>query len=343
MHKLLASSLTSRKLMRRYNSFQCVFSQAVPIILTPATYLQLNCRVIVIAALTLGCSLPFHAQVLNPAIGPLPAFDVIVIKPSKELSHGADTEGEQTRFVVNAKLLIQMAYGVSTSTVRSTDIQILSGPNWINDSVFDILTKIDPATFTAMQSMNRSQRSQRRQLMEQSLLADRFKLKLHTETRDQPVYALTFSKGPHPKPSANVPTIGATVLLSPGGSDAVRPENLQHGIVVVRKGQFLEMTVKAMTIDAFVRAIATFPELGGRAVVDQTNLAGTYDFTLDWSPEELTTASPGSDGATSPGPDSDAPPLFTAIQQQLGLKLVPSKGPAQVLVIDHIEKPSIDE
>jgi bla regulator protein blaR1 len=316
----------------------------VPIILALTIYPQLNCRAIVIAALTVACSLPFHAQVLNPATGPLPAFDITVIKPSKELPHGADTEGEQTRFIVNTKLLIQMAYGVSTSTVRGADIQVLNGPDWINDSVFDILTKIDPATFTAMQSMNRSQRSQRRQLMEQSLLADRFKLKLHTETRDQPVYALTLSKGPRPKLSANLPAVAATVLLSPGGSDAIRPEDLQHGIVVVRRGQFLEMTVKAMTIGAFVRAIATFPELGGRAVVDQTNLAGTYDFNLDWSPEQLTPASPSPDAAIPPSPDSDsdARPLFTAIQQQLGLKLVPSKGPAQVLVIDHIEKPSID-
>jgi bla regulator protein BlaR1 len=314
----------------------------VQIILARSIYSLPSCRAFFRAALTVSCSLPLHAQVRSPATGPLPSFDVTVVKPSQEPPHGADTEGEQTHFIVSAKLLIQMSYGISTSSAHSTDVQVLNGPGWIDSAVFDILTKIDPATFAAMQSMNRSQRSQQRQLMEQSLLADRFKLKLHAETRDQPVYALTLSKGPRPKPSINLPTSGATVLLSPGGSGAIRPQDLQHGIIVVRKDQALEMIVRAMTIDAFVRAISTFPEFAGRAVVDQTNLAGAYDFTLDWSPEQLTPALPGSDGAIPPSPDSDAPTLFTAIQQQLGLKLVPSKGPAQVLVIDHIEKPSID-
>ena len=303
-----------------------------------------NSRTFVLAALTLACPLPLYAQVLQ-ATGPLPSFDVAVIKPSNEPPHGADTEGEQTRFIINAKLLIQMAFGASTSASRSSDLQVLNGPSWIEDKVYDILAKTTPTTFAAMQNMNRSQRNQQRQLMEQSLLADRFKLKVHTETRDQPIYALTLSKGSRPKPSASVPTGGATVLLSPGGSDAIGPEDIHRGIIVVRKGRALEMVVKAMTIDAFVRAIATYPELGGRAIVDQTNLAGDYDFTLDWSPEQRAPTSPSAVSSDAANPssdesDSDAPPLFTAIQQQLGLKLVLSKGPAQVLVIDHIEKPS---
>lgn len=300
-------------------------------------------------ALLLALTLPLPAQVLTPVGTPLPSFDVTVIKPSTEQPQGVQTEGEQTRFVVNAKLLIQMAYGAAASATRGPDLQVLNGPGWIDDTVYDILAKIDPATFAAMQAMNRSQRAQQRQLMEQSLLADRFKLKAHTETRDQPVYALILSKGPRPKPSAAVPTGGATITLSPGGT-SLTPETLQHGILVVRKGAGLEMVVKAMTIDSFVGAIATYPELAGRAVIDQTGLAGAYDFTLDWTPESSPPPLPSptdssassADSSAPPSPDSnsDPLPLFTAIQQQLGLKLIPSKGPAQVIVIDHIERPS---
>jgi uncharacterized protein (TIGR03435 family) len=292
-------------------------------------------------ALLLTFALPLTAQVLAPTTGPRPSFDVTVVKPSTEQPQGAKTEGEQTRLVVNAKLLIQMAYGPSASATRGPDLQVLNGPGWIDDTVYDILAKIDPATFAAMQAMNRSQRTQQRQLMEQSLLADRFKLKVHTETRDQPVYALTLSKGPRPRPSATTPTDSATIVLSPGGT-SLTPETLRHGILVVRKGTALEMVVKAMTIDAFVHALATCPELAGRAVLDQTGLAGAYDFTLDWTPESSPPPPPSADSSAPPSPDStsDAPPLFTAIQQQLGLKLIPSKGPAQVIVIDHIERPS---
>jgi len=306
---------------------------------------HINSRVFVLAVITLAGPLTLYTQVFQ-ASGPLPSFDVSGIKPSNEPPHGADTEGEQTHFIVNTKLLIQMAFGTSASASRSYDLQVLNGPSWIEDKVYDILVKTTPVTFAAMQNMNRSQRNQQRQLMEQSLLADRFKLKVHTETRDQPIYALILSKGPRPKPSASVPTGGATVMLSPGGTEAMGVEDLHRGILVVRKGQALEMVVKAMTIDAFVRAIATYPELGGRAIVDQTNLAGAYDFTLDWSPEQRAptspAASPDAANPSSDESDTDAPPLFTAIQQQLGLKLVPAKGPAQVLVIDHIEKPSED-
>lgn len=315
---------------------------SLPRSLTPRTR-----RLALLAALALAVPLP--AQVLTPTGTPPPSFDVTVIKPSTEQPQGAKTEGEQTRFVISAKLLIQMAYGSSASATRGPDLQVLNGPGWIDDTVYDILAKIDPATFAAMQAMNRSQRALQRQLMEQSLLADRFNLKVHTETRDQPVYALTLSKGPRPKPSATAPNESATIVLSPGGT-SLTPETLRHGILVVRKGTALEMVVKAMTIDAFVHALATCPELEGRSVLDQTGLAGAFDFTLDWIPESspppppspTDPTAPSADSSAPPSPDSasDAPPLFTAIQQQLGLKLVPSKGPAQVIVIDHIERPS---
>jgi bla regulator protein blaR1 len=88
------------------------------------------------------------------------------------------------------------------------------------------------------------------------------------------------------------------------------------------------MMATATTLDQWIHS----PFLSGRAVVDQTGLKGTYDFTLTWS--ESLASGAGQESGT------DAPSLFTAVQEQLGLKLVPTKAPVEVIVIDHIEKPS---
>jgi uncharacterized protein (TIGR03435 family) len=80
-------------------------------------------------------------------------------------------------------------------------------------------------------------------------------------------------------------------------------------------------------------------DIGGREVIDKTGLTGVYDFSLKWTPLQ-TAAAPGGGSETAPSPDVEGASLFTAIEEQLGLKLVPTKGPGQVLVIDHIEQPS---
>ncbi len=271
--------------------------------------------------------IPVYGQVLK-ATGPPLSYDVIVIKPSKDPAQGADTEGEQTHYRITAKLLMQFAYGISNAG-KAIDLNVLGGPDWINTDVFDIVAKVDPSAWTAQQKMNRGQRHEQRQLMEQSLLADRFKLKMHVETRDEPVYALTVMKGLKLMPAKDV-TGGAHVNPYPGSTT---PEELKRGLIVRAKGRGFEMTVKGMTLDVFVDALAAQKETTGRQVVNQTGLTGAYDFTLRWGPEE--TAAPESG-------EVEEPPLFTAIQQQLGLKLAEGKGPAEVVVIDHIEKPVFD-
>jgi uncharacterized protein (TIGR03435 family) len=271
--------------------------------------------------------IPVYGQVLH-ATGALPAFDVVAIKPSQEPPQGGTTTGEQVRLVVTAKLLIQLAYNVP----MLSDEQVAGGPEWINTDVFDILAKMDSAKFTAMQNLNRAQKREQQQLMEESLLADRFKLKMHFETRDLPVYALTATKNFKLKPVTVAPG-GATMTPNPQ-ADGPRPQDLRRGLIVQPKGRGFEMTAKGVTMDGLVHALIPRPELGGRTVVDQTGLKDAYDFTLDWGPDQ--TAAPESG-------DVEEPPLFTAIQQQLGLKLAAAKGPGEVIVIDHIEKPAFDE
>jgi uncharacterized protein (TIGR03435 family) len=271
--------------------------------------------------------IPLYGQILH-ASGPLPSYEVAVIKPSQRPAQGQDVEGEQVHLIVTAKLLVQLAYNVP----MMNDSQVAGGPDWINTEVYDVLAKMDAATFAALQPMKRDQRRERIQLLDQSLLADRFKLKTHFDTRDIPVFALVVAHGgPKLKPAKDV-TPGGSTIISDGGN-AAQAESLRRGIVVTRKGHGFEMTAKGVTLDGLAKALIPRPEMGGRMVVDQTGLTGLYDFTLDWGPEQT---------ATSDSGDLEEPPLATALQQQLGLKLAQTKGPAEVIVIDHIERPTLD-
>jgi bla regulator protein BlaR1 len=121
----------------------------------------------------------------------------------------------------------------------------------------------------------------------------------------------------------------------------MRTEDLQKGILVLYRGQTAEMTAKGATLDELVHWFAGYSEISGRTVVNQTGLPGTYAFTLHWTREQLT--APGQQGVqagSALSTDPEGPALFTALQEQLGLRLVSTKGPVEVLVIDHIDRPS---
>jgi uncharacterized protein (TIGR03435 family) len=118
-------------------------------------------------------------------------------------------------------------------------------------------------------------------------------------------------------------------------------EGLRKGVFVQYVGQEGEMTAKGVTLDALVHWLAGYSEIGGRTVVDQTGLGGMYDFTLRWTRERLTALPSQSDQSGDTVPlEPDSPALFTSLSEQLGLRLISTKGPVEVLVIDHIEKPS---
>jgi uncharacterized protein (TIGR03435 family) len=193
-----------------------------------------------------------------------------------------------------ASILIQSAFNLP---MDSRD-QIVGAPGWVNGETdrYEIQAKIDDSLFAAMQTMTPELQRQQVALMEQSLLADRFKLKFHFETRDLPAYALVVAGGGSKLTPAKE---GETTQLSSGAN---------------------ETTGTAVTLDQFVHSPLLRPD--GRIVLDQTGLKGAYDFTLK----------------RESGPDAAS--IFTLIQEQLGLKLVPTKTPVEVIVIDHIEKPS---
>jgi uncharacterized protein (TIGR03435 family) len=140
-------------------------------------------------------------------------------------------------------------------------------------------------------------------------LADRFQLKLHRETKDEPVYALVVGKS-------------GTKLQQSSGNEASGFRGLRIG-----RGQF---TGSVATLEMLTTALANQV---GRPVLDRTGLNGSFNFKLEWIPD----AAPGGD-APSPS-DSTGPSLFTALQEQLGLKLESARGPVEILVIDHVERP----
>jgi bla regulator protein blaR1 len=240
------------------------------------------------------------AQTQNSA-GTAPSFEAASIKPNKSAGSGSsvlqDQSGNFTAENATLEMLIMSAMGYG---VR--DFQIVGGPGWINTERYDILAK--PAAKAGRAEF---------QQMVQALLAERFQLKLHQESRERPVYMLSIGK--------NGPMLTEW-------KDTIGPMCKRVG------GQ---LTCQKATMTLLAENLA---RLLGRSVVDGTGLTGTYDFKLEWAPDEFQVPGPSDAGQPRPATDPTGPSIFTAIQSQLGLRLEPGKGPVQVLVIDSAEKPS---
>jgi uncharacterized protein (TIGR03435 family) len=247
----------------------------------------------------------------NPVAAAPPVFEVTTVKLNKSGNSSSDSNFDNGRFTgsnILLKNLIQyQAYGIP-------EPRILGGPKWLSTERFDIEAKADSSVGDQLRTLSHDQRRLQTQEMFQQPLADRFKLAVHWETRDLPVYALAVAK--------NGPSLHASKEAD--GSSGTSSSN----------GQF---AARGVTLTEIARALTQ--ELSkelGRVVIDKTGIDGRYDVTLKWTPDSGTASVDSADGsATDSGPS-----IFTAIQEQLGLKLESAKGPVQVLVIDHIEMPS---
>ena len=263
------------------------------------------------------------AQSQAPASPTTPAFEVASIKANhsgdRRMMINPDPSGRFTAKNVNVRQIIIMAYQIK-------DSQLSGAPGWIDSERYDISAKADgPAT------------PEQFQLMMQALLADRFKLSLRHETKEMPVYALVVAKdGPklHENKEAETEKDVKTGEPKPGDPNAPppKPRGMMRGGRGMFSGQAMPVSVLA---DSLSRQL-------GRVVLDKTGLRGLYDFELKWTPDESQTPMiRGADGGDSaPPPDASGPTLFTALQEQLGLKLESQKGPVEVFVIDHVEKPT---
>ncbi len=242
--------------------------------------------------------------------GPLPRFEVATIKPSSDDgSKGTDLRGPAAMVMHNftVKDMLQMAYGIRS------DNQMEGVSGWMTSQRFDIEAKLSDEEVAAEQKMPFPQRPDRWALMMQALLLDRFHLKTSETTKDAPVYELVVAKG------------GQKLKPSAVEGDPAKPgRNPLQG----RPGK---MEGAAIPVSAMTEVLGRQPELG-RMVVDKTGLTGLYDWTLTWTPAN---AEPG-----TTLPDPNAPGLFAALEEQLGLKLVSAKAPVQVLVVEHVERPT---
>jgi uncharacterized protein (TIGR03435 family) len=211
--------------------------------------------------------------------------------------------------------------------------QISGGPSWIESVRYDISAKPEHAPKEGEVS-----------LMLQALLADRFQLKIHHETKELSLYALVMANkdgklGPQLKESKEGGCTPFDPSKPPPPPDPGKPRALGcGGIMMGPRG----LTVTSAPIDQMIPVLSRILE---RTVVDQTGLKGKFDLTLQWTPDpsQGLQPPPGSlpPGAPQPPPvDPNGPSIFTALQEQLGLKLESQKGPVDMIVIDSVEKPS---
>jgi uncharacterized protein (TIGR03435 family) len=191
-------------------------------------------------------------------------------------------------------------------------VPIEGGPSWINSSHFEISAKT--ANQVSPEMMNGP--------MLQALLEDRFKLKMRRETREVPVYELTVAKGG--LKMQRVPDGSCT----PAGTPATPEKKLCNQGSMGRggpNGGLQDINLSATSLDELHGVLSRFVD---RPIVDKTGIAGRFTLHLEFA-RDLTTSA-----------ESTAPSVFTAVQDQLGLKLTPAKGPGEFLVIDSVERPS---
>ncbi|MGA2651750.1 MAG: TIGR03435 family protein [Terracidiphilus sp.] len=235
-----------------------------------------------------------------------PSFDVATIKPSQPGRQGKGFGFQAGHFrTINTNMndLIAFAYGLHSK-------QIVDAPAWFGTDLFDIEAKPDTEGRPSLKQMG---------IMVQKLLTERFQLKFHHDTRELSVYAIT---------------------VAPGG-----PKMTKTTSAVTDQQAFFfrglgDLTVRNMDMKSF----ASWMQNGvmDRPVVDQTGLTDRYDFPLKWTPDDSQFVQfRGVAAPPAPTEDPNAPPsLYTAVTEQLGLKIGPAKLPDDVIVIDHAEKPS---
>jgi len=258
---------------------------------------------------------PSHAQTT-----PSPSFEVATVKPiDAKNSQPPSVLISGDRFAATGmtlQALIKIAYDMN----YGADRQVSGGPAWVGSARFDVDAKEDAAWAEKLKQLPDEQRGAELRQMLQGLLAERFKLQVHHQSSELSVYELVLAKSG----SKLMPSVAQ---LSTNQQD--RPEKRRTAIRFAGKGVLEGNDADPQTL---VTALSMQPEIGGRLVVDKTGLTGKYDFTLKWTPDTA-------QGADSTGTDTGLS-LFTALQEQLGLRLESTKAPVDIIVIDHVELPS---
>jgi uncharacterized protein (TIGR03435 family) len=246
-----------------------------------------------------------------------PEFEVASIKPRAGIADKAYVQALPGRLLMqnfSPRTLMLLAYGVE-------DYQILGGPSWIVSDHYDLQAKAGGnATVQQMEGP-----------MLQALLEDQFKLTFHRETREQPIYELVaeigngklkYSKGNCTPYSVDLPPPPVPAARESNPVLCGFPRLVSNGLSHIFDGAGISIERLATSLSRSLH----------EPVVNKTRLAGTFDIHLEWTDE-----APNGGG----NPElSDHPSIFTALREQLGLRLESARGPVEVIVIDHVERPS---
>jgi uncharacterized protein (TIGR03435 family) len=279
-------------------------------------YTQLDCRrhspallcFVVLLLSDITVSLHAHAQApasVSPqaaAVNSNPlAYEVVSIKLNKSGGPASNRALPNGFRYVNMQLINL----VWEACIDGPGTEIKGLPDWANSDQYDIEAKVDADTAEAWKKLPQVEVRKQQQAMMRTLLADRCKLKVHWETGEGLVYDLVIAKGGPKMKEAAPDEVSGTVWK--GGPKT------------------MGFAMHAETVEV----ILGFAGDPGRKVVDKTGLGGNkFDYEIEWTPDGAATA------------DDPGISIFTALEEQLGLRLVPSKGPVDTLVIEHIEKPS---
>jgi uncharacterized protein (TIGR03435 family) len=297
----------------------------------------------------------FEVATIKPAAPPATSMGPgggmrIAMRMGARGGPGTADPGQITYSGMPMKDLLVNAYGVKTYQV--------SGPSWMDTERFDIVAKVPPGAS-----------KDDVKLMLQNLLAERFKLTLHREKKDLPMYALVVAKnGPKMKesPPDDPDAKDDSAPLDPAAAAANRQKAIESAMRAMGRGGDMpqlppgagrgtsmmmmngraRMTSPKQTMAQFAEWLVRQLD---RPVVDQTGLTKKYDLALDYAPESvggrgpmggmLPPPPPGGEGGAPAEPDAQAAPsLFSALQEQLGLRLEQKKGPVDMLVVDRLEK-----
>jgi uncharacterized protein (TIGR03435 family) len=286
-------------------------------------------RAFACAIVLLSLNSPAFAQ--TGTTGSLPKFDVVSIKPHEDegisrIGIGFNTTPDGISFKGGSlDMLLRLTFEVPGD-------RMLNEPEWTKSRRFDVEAKVTPDDAPGLERLTRQQRW----AMLIPALEDRCSLRFHHEKRDLQVYTLVLSRGGSKLKAA-----------ARADSDQVTP-----GSTGKAQAPMMSISEKGMVIWAHDATIESFVELLsqqiGTTVVDNTGLTGRYDYTLSWMPNEdslqlmglrIPGPTPGGGGQSQ---QPAGPSIFSAVQEQLGLKLEKRKAPVDVIVIDHVENPSAD-
>jgi|ERR1019366_981814 uncharacterized protein (TIGR03435 family) len=303
---------------------------------------------------------PSHAQSSAQnatAAAPVMEYEVATIKAYKP---GSDEGPNVMRVgIMNApdgftasgatmQMLVSVAYGIQ-------NFQIIGAPDWFNNDRFEISAKMESSVADALAKMSQDDRTQTRQKMLQALLADRFKLTIHRETKEMPAYVLTIGKNGSKLVEAKPPDPQAAAPAGSGGGGRGglggpgRGGPGRGGISTSGGPGGVTVSADSVPMAGLVRILSQSLR---SPVIDKTGLTGNYAISLKFMPENFGGgggpgfATPPSGGAPAapnppdPAADPVGPTLLVAVQEQLGLKLDKSKGQVEIIVIDHVEKAS---